>query len=106
IAQEAANNASRHAEATQIRIALDYSARSLMLAISDDGRGFDLQEGLGKSGHWGLKNMNERAEKIGGTYKITAAVGQGTRIEIYVPLAPVWSLRNTRAKHAHTSSGG
>ena len=103
IAQEAANNASRHAEPAAIRIALDYGARSLMLAISDDGRGFDLEEGSRKSGHWGLKNMQERADQIGGTCKINTAVGQGTRIEIRVPLAPAWSLRNTGAKNVHTS---
>ncbi len=104
IAQEAANNASQHAQPNEIRIALDYSAGSLTLSISDDGRGFDLEEGSRKSGHWGLKNMQERAAQIRGTCKITTAAGQGTRIEIRVPLSP-WSLRNTLAKHAHSSSG-
>jgi len=104
IAQEAANNANRHAQATEIRIALDYSAGSLKLSISDNGRGFDFEEGLGKTGHWGLKNMQERAAQIRGRYKITTAVGQGTQIEILVPLSS-WSLRNTLAKHAHSSSG-
>jgi signal transduction histidine kinase len=104
IAQEAANNASRHAEPNQIRIALDYGGNTVMLSICDDGRGFHLEEGLGKSGHWGLKNMQERAAGIGSTCKITTAAGQGTRIEICVPLTPVWSLRNTRAKHAHSGS--
>jgi len=92
-------------EAAAIRIALDYGARSLTLATSDDGRGFNLEEGSRKSGHWGLKNMQERAAEIGGTCKITTAMGQGTRIEIRVPLAPAWSLRNTGAKNAHTSPG-
>jgi len=104
IAQEAANNANRHSRATEIRIALDYSAGSLKLSISDNGRGFDLDEGLRKTGHWGLKNMQERAAQIRGKYKITTAVGQGTQIEIQVPLSS-WLLRNTLAKHAHSSSG-
>ena len=103
IAQEAANNASRHAQAREIRIALDYSARSVALCISDDGRGFDFEEGYGKLGHWGLKNMQERAAQIRGTCKITTAAGKGTRIEVRVPLSS-WSLRNTLAKHAHSSS--
>jgi signal transduction histidine kinase/ligand-binding sensor domain-containing protein len=106
IAQEAANNASRHAEPNEIRIALDYGSNSLILAISDDGRGFDFAAGLRKTGHWGLKNMQERATLVGGTCNITTAAGQGTRIEIRVPLTPAWSMRNTRAKHAHSSSGG
>jgi len=104
IAQEAANNANRHAQPNEIRIALDYGARSLTLSVSDDGRGFDLEEGYGKSGHWGLKNMQERAAQIRGTCKITTAVGQGTRIEIRVPLSS-WSLRKTLAKHANSGSG-
>jgi signal transduction histidine kinase/ligand-binding sensor domain-containing protein len=106
IAQEATNNAVQHAEATQIRIALNYGASSLLLSISDDGRGFDFDEASKKSGHWGLKNMPERAALIGGTCKISSAPGEGTRIEVRVPLAPVSSLRNNRAKHAHSSSGG
>jgi signal transduction histidine kinase/ligand-binding sensor domain-containing protein len=103
IAQEAANNANRHSQASEICIALEYSVNSLTLTISDNGQGFDLQEGSRKSGHWGLKNMQERAEQIRGTCKITTAIGQGTRIEIRVPLSP-GSLRNTLAKHAHSSS--
>jgi two-component system sensor histidine kinase DegS len=104
IAQEAANNANRHAQATEIRIALDYAAGSLKLSISDNGRGFDFEEGLRKTGHWGLKNMQERAALIGGKYEIKTAAGQGTQIEIRVPLSS-WYLRNTLAKHAHSSSG-
>jgi len=109
IAQEATNNANRHAQANEIRIALDYGAGSLTLSISDDGKGFDFEEGLRKTGHWGLKNMQERAAQIRGTCKITTAAGQGTQIEIRVPLS-TWSLknalrRNTLAKHAHSSSG-
>ncbi len=102
IAQEAANNANRHAQASEILIALDYNANLLTLTIADDGRGFDFEEGFGKSGHWGLKNMQERAAQVRGTCKITTAVGQGTRIEVGVPLSSPWSFRNKLAKHAHS----
>jgi signal transduction histidine kinase/ligand-binding sensor domain-containing protein len=104
IAQEATNNANRHAQASEIHIALAYGADALTLSISDDGRGFDFEEGLRKAGHWGLKNMRERAAQIRGRCKITTAAGQGTQIEIRVPLSS-WSLRNTLAKYAHSSSG-
>ena len=87
IAQEATNNANRHAQASEIHIALAYGADALTLSISDDGRGFDFGEGLRKAGHWGLKNMRERAAQIRGTCKITTAAGQGTQIEIRVPLS-------------------
>jgi signal transduction histidine kinase/ligand-binding sensor domain-containing protein len=104
IAQEAANNAIRHAQPNVIRITLVYGVNSLTLSIADDGRGFHLEEGLQKSGHWGLKNMQERAAQIGGTCKFSTGVGRSTQVEVRVPLSS-WSLRNTFAKHAHSSSG-
>ncbi|HJZ99096.1 MAG TPA: two-component regulator propeller domain-containing protein [Candidatus Solibacter sp.] len=104
IAQEAANNANRHAGAKEIRIALEYSGRSLKLSICDDGCGFQLDEGLAKTGHWGLKNMPERAAQIRGKCTITSSPGHGTRIEVHVPLRR-WSLRKNLAKRANSSSG-
>ncbi|MBV8728501.1 MAG: ATP-binding protein [Acidobacteriia bacterium] len=104
IAQEATNNAIQHAEASEIRIALEYHARSLTLSICDDGRGFDWEEGYRKSGHWGLKNIGERAALVRGTCKTTTAPGQGTRVEVSVPLSS-WFSRNTLAKHANSNSG-
>ncbi|MGD0296587.1 MAG: two-component regulator propeller domain-containing protein [Bryobacteraceae bacterium] len=103
IAQEAINNANRHAQASELRIALNYGTGSLTLSISDNGQGFDFEEGYGKTGHWGLKNIEERAAQIRGTCKITTAAGQGTKIEVHVPLSS-WSLRNAFAKHANSSS--
>lgn len=48
-------------------------------------RAFPRKKDTGKTGHWGLKNMRERAARIGGTCKITTALGRGTHIEIGVP---------------------
>jgi signal transduction histidine kinase len=73
IAQKAINNAGRHAQANEIQIALEYGVSSMMLSISDDGRGFDLDQGYRKSGHWGLKNMQERAAQIRGKCTVTTA---------------------------------
>ena len=104
IAQEAASNATRHAQANEIRIALDYGETSLTLSVCDDGKGFDPEEGYRKSGHWGLKNMQERAAQVRGTCNITTAAGQGTQIEIRVPLSSSVP-RNAIAKQAHSNSG-
>jgi len=93
IAQEAATNASRHAQANEIRIALEYSGNALTLSVSDDGCGFDLEDGHRKSGHWGLKTMQERAAQIRGKCTITSAAGRGTQVQVRVPLSS-WSLRN------------
>jgi signal transduction histidine kinase/ligand-binding sensor domain-containing protein len=102
IAQEAANNANRHAQASEIRIALEYSGGSLKLSISDDGRGFDLEEGYRKTGHWGLKNMQERAAHMRGKCTVTSAAGRGTRVEVYVPLRS-WSLRKNLGKRGNSN---
>jgi signal transduction histidine kinase/ligand-binding sensor domain-containing protein len=105
ITQEATHNANRHAGAKEIRIALEYGGRSLKLSISDDGCGFRMEEGLTKSGHWGLKNMQERAASIRGKCTINSAPGQGTQIDVYVPLRR-WSFRKNIAKRADTNSAG
>jgi signal transduction histidine kinase len=105
IAQEATNNANRHSDATEIRIALEYNATFLTLSITDDGCGFDLEKGYRKTGHWGLKNIQERATQIRGKCTITSAPGRGTRVEAQLPLAS-WSLRNNRAKDTDLDSAG
>jgi signal transduction histidine kinase/ligand-binding sensor domain-containing protein len=86
VAKEAIHNAIQHAQPKEIRLILEYRRRSLLLSVSDDGDGFNWEEGSCKPGHWGLKNMRERVEKIRGKWKITTAVGQGTRMEVKVPI--------------------
>jgi signal transduction histidine kinase/ligand-binding sensor domain-containing protein len=103
IAQEAANNANRHAEAKEIRIALGYTRSSLTLSVIDDGKGFDFDTGYSKTGHWGLKNMQERATQIGGTCDVSAAIGRGTRVDVTVPLSSSL-LKRLRAKSAASNS--
>jgi signal transduction histidine kinase/ligand-binding sensor domain-containing protein len=104
IAQEAANNANRHAGAKEIRIELEYLGSSLKLSVYDDGRGFHPEEGLAKTGHWGLKNMQERAAHLAGKCTITSAPGSGTKVEVNVPLRR-WSLRRNLVKSADSYSG-
>jgi signal transduction histidine kinase/ligand-binding sensor domain-containing protein len=104
IAQEAANNANRHAGATEIRVEVEYRGSFLKLSICDDGRGFHVKEGLAKSGHWGLKNMQERAAHLAGKCTITSAPGNGTKVEVHVPLRR-WSLRNKLGNSADSYSG-
>jgi signal transduction histidine kinase len=104
IAQEAANNANRHAEAGEIQIALEYTRASLTLSVIDDGKGFDFDKGFGKTGHWGLRNMQERATQVGGTCNVSTALGRGTRVDVTVPLSSSL-LKRLRAKSATMNSG-
>jgi len=101
IGEEAINNAIRHARPRSIRVALKYSWRGLTLRISDDGIGFD-PETRAKPGHWGLKNMAERAGQIRAKYKITSAGESGTEVEVRLPF--FWHLRSPRASKIDSRS--
>jgi PAS domain S-box-containing protein len=80
IAQESINNVLRHAEATEVGIALDCSQSGIELRICDDGRGFN--PSTIPAGHFGLGFMAERIEKIGGTLSIDSKPGEGTQIVV------------------------
>jgi signal transduction histidine kinase len=81
IAQEALNNALKHALASEVIVYLDTSdSEQVMLRIEDNGRGFDL-EAAAQSDGMGLTSMQERAENFGGEVRIQSAPGQGTTVE-------------------------
>jgi signal transduction histidine kinase len=87
--QEFLNNALKHAQAQQIKVALEYSAAGVRLSVQDDGRGFEPAAALGAaSGHLGLRSLRGRARKLGGQLEIISAPGQGTTARIFVPAAP------------------
>jgi PAS domain S-box-containing protein len=87
IAQEALNNATRHAMATRIDVRLHCTAEQGELMVSDNGHGFDPANV--PAGHLGLAIMRERAAAIGAGLEIASQPNQGTRVSI------VW-LRSTR----------
>jgi two-component system NarL family sensor kinase len=86
IAQEAFSNIARHAGATAFNVALSQKRGYVKLVITDDGRGFDSSEV--PDGRYGLVGMSERALLLGGQCTISTAPGQGTRIEIQLPVEP------------------
>ena len=86
VGQEAVANAVRHAQGREIQVLLTYDDSSLTLRIQDDGQGFDVDNAGRQVGHWGLRNMQERAHRIGAHWKISSIVGRGTCIEVIVPL--------------------
>jgi len=85
--QEALNNALKYAQAKTIRVNLDYSAQVVRLAVRDDGQGFIPETVLnGTAGHLGLQSLRSRARKMGGSLTVVSAPGQGTTIEVSVPV--------------------
>ncbi|MGH2676762.1 MAG: sensor histidine kinase, partial [Actinomycetota bacterium] len=79
VAREAMNNAVEHAEATTMTISLKRTAEGARLTVSDDGAGFDPEEGQ-PEGHYGLTMMRERAQVSGGDFTIRSAPGEGTTV--------------------------
>jgi len=83
IAKEAMNNALKYSAANTIRFKTEIRDKSMVLEISDDGKGFDST--LVSKGY-GLKNIQTRAEKIGAKSEIITETGKGTRILLYLDL--------------------
>ena len=83
IAQEALNNVIKHAHAKLVQVLLNGEDGCVQLMIEDDGVGFDL-ETAEQGGGQGIRNIHERAEKLGATCQIVSAPNQGTKISIEV----------------------
>jgi signal transduction histidine kinase len=84
IAQEAMHNTVKHARATRVDLMLSRDGERVLLWIADNGKGFDTSGTF--PGHLGLHTMRERAERLGGTFTLTSAPGQGSRIDVSVPV--------------------
>ncbi len=85
IVQESLNNILKHARARHVGIQLERDIHEVQLRIEDDGIGFDLEKVREKKG-LGLKNITERVRMLGGKLDIVSLPGQGTRIEVLIPL--------------------
>ncbi|MFN3305061.1 MAG: cache domain-containing protein [Roseateles sp.] len=84
IAQEALNNAARHAHATAVTVALRFEAGGgLALAIQDDGRGFDAEAAQAQPDRGlGLRSMRERAAALGAQLSLQTLPGTGCRLGV------------------------
>ncbi|MBK8900592.1 MAG: GAF domain-containing sensor histidine kinase [Anaerolineaceae bacterium] len=85
LAQEAINNACRHAHASQIVVKLIATPQKVILTVEDDGRGFDLADVSGS--RFGLVGLNERVKLLNGRFHIESTPGKGTRVEAELPLS-------------------
>ena len=80
IAQEALNNAAKHAEASQIDVHFQCEAGRATLSINDDGQGFDVD--TIPPGHLGVGIMRERASAVGAELEIESGLGSGTQVRL------------------------
>jgi ligand-binding sensor domain-containing protein/signal transduction histidine kinase len=85
IALEILRNAYRHGRATQIEAEIRYDDQLLRVRIRDNGIGIDpkvLKEGI--AGHWGLRGVHERADRIGAKLDFWSEAGAGTEVQLTV----------------------
>ncbi len=83
--KEALNNAVRHSGAAYLHVSITVTAAEVVIAIKDDGRGFDRSAvPTGRTGN-GLLNMQRRLEQLGGRCAIQSDPGRGTTIALHVP---------------------
>lgn len=89
IAEEAINNACKHAAAEQVQIVLRRELDSVYMNVRDDGVGFSVgavDDHYEQSGSLGMVSMRERADLIGGSLRIETGIGRGTSVALRVPL--------------------
>ncbi len=87
IAREALRNAFMHSQGRSIETELAYTESLFRLRLRDDGKGIDPDERIRaeRTGHWGLKGMRVRAERLGGELDLWSEPGAGTEIELRIP---------------------
>ncbi|HEU4713231.1 MAG TPA: two-component regulator propeller domain-containing protein [Pyrinomonadaceae bacterium] len=100
IGREAIINALSHSEGQNVEAEIAYDSRQFRLRVRDDGRGIapEILEAGGRSGHWGLQGMRERAEKIGGQLRFWSRPETGTEVELTVPGATAYHGPSTGSK--------
>lgn len=89
VIQEAVSNIIRHAQAKNAQIRLHFKRRTIEVHVSDDGKGFDVEEAITSKERprgLGLLGMKERVELVNGTITIKSKPGSGSEIAIKIPL--------------------
>lgn len=84
IGQEALTNALKHAQAQTVCLNLYFNIQTVQLQILDDGQGFDPQQ-LASNCGFGLIGMQERSQRLGGTFALVTNLGAGTKITVTAP---------------------
>ena len=87
IVREAVHNAVRHSDPSEVFVTVRGEGAGIVVEVLDDGHGFDPTVKQGLAGHFGLRGMSERAERIGADLAITSRPGAGTRVRVAVSIA-------------------
>ena len=82
VVQESLANILKHARASEVNVTLGFGGGAVRLVVRDDGTGFDA-DGAGRG--YGLENMRQRAEELGGSLEISSEPGAGTSVSVSLP---------------------
>lgn len=93
-AQEALNNAFRHAGGEGQTLNARVTGSDLVVEVTDSGPGFATADAEQKSGRFGLVGLRYRIEALGGSLGLQSAPGSGTRLTMRLPVMPVGELRD------------
>jgi signal transduction histidine kinase len=85
IVREAIHNAIRHGDPTSVAVDVGVDGTGITVDVIDDGSGFDVNAKQVLAGHFGLRGMAERAERIGADLAVTSCPGSGTNVRVKVP---------------------
>jgi len=86
IVQEALTNVMRYAHATEVEVRLSYLESHLILAVRDNGVGFDQEEVKDNEQSFGLAGIQERADMLGGVLRVTSRLDHGTIVNVIIPV--------------------
>jgi signal transduction histidine kinase len=84
LVQEALNNAVRHSGAANAKVVVERPGKSIVVRVTDDGRGFDPARSRGM----GILGMEERVKRLGGTLRVESQPGKGTTVTAELPYPP------------------
>jgi NarL family two-component system sensor histidine kinase YdfH len=87
VVSEGLRNIARHAQARHAWVRATRQETRLVVEVGDDGIGFDPALAAGQNGHYGLLGLRERARLIDGRLALLSAPGQGTRVQMLLPVS-------------------
>ena len=107
ITGEALRNAFRHAQASRIEVEIHYDNTRFRLRVWDNGKGIDpkvLAEG-GRTGHYGMPGMQERAKLVGGKLAIWSELDSGTETELTIPASLAYAKPSVARRSMFSGKG-
>jgi signal transduction histidine kinase len=86
--QELLGNATRHSQASLVKVFVDMGESAVKVNVDDNGKGFNT-EILEQGNSLGLNLIRDRVEMLGGSFEIDSVIGKGTRVIFTIPAASI-----------------